>query len=86
VNVEERPYGIRACAIFPGEVDTPILELRPVIPPPDARAQMLQPEDVAACALLAAALPARVTVEEIVIRPTVQRDLSAELPPGMARA
>jgi NAD(P)-dependent dehydrogenase (short-subunit alcohol dehydrogenase family) len=69
INAEERPHGIRACAIFPGDIDTPILEKRPVPPPPEARKKMLQPEDVAECALLAIRLPPRAVVEEILIRP-----------------
>jgi NAD(P)-dependent dehydrogenase (short-subunit alcohol dehydrogenase family) len=69
INAEERGEGIRACAIFPGDINTPLLELRPSPPPADARQKMLQPEDVAACVLLAAQLPERAIVEEILIRP-----------------
>jgi len=69
VNAEERANGIRACAIFPGDIDTPILDLRPAPPPPEARRKMLQPEDVAACVLLAVNLPPRAIVEELIIRP-----------------
>jgi NADP-dependent 3-hydroxy acid dehydrogenase YdfG len=69
INAEERGEGIRACAIFPGDINTPLLELRPSPPPAAARELMLQPEDVAACVLLAAQLPSRAIVEEILIRP-----------------
>ena len=69
INVEERKNGIRATAIFPGEINTPLLERRPVIPPPEARQKMLQPEDVAACALLAITLPHRAIVEHLLVRP-----------------
>ncbi len=69
INAEERGNGIRACAIFPGDIDTPLLEKRPAPPTAQARAKMLQPEDVAECALLAIHLPARAVVEEILIRP-----------------
>lgn len=69
LNAEERGNGIRACAIFPGDIDTPILDLRPTPPPPEARARMLQPEDVADCVWLALSLPARAILEELVIRP-----------------
>lgn len=69
INAEERANGIRACAIFPGDIDTPLLDLRPNPPSAEARAKMLQAEDVAACALLAIELPARAIVEEILIRP-----------------
>ncbi len=69
INAEERPNGIRACAIFPGDINTPILDLRPSPPPPEARQKMLQPEDVAETILLAINLPPRAVVEEILIRP-----------------
>jgi NADP-dependent 3-hydroxy acid dehydrogenase YdfG len=69
INAEERGNGIRACAILPGDIDTPILDKRPVPPTPEARARMLQPEDVAECVLLAANLPSRAVVEEVLIRP-----------------
>ena len=70
INAEERPNGIRACCIFPGDIDTPLLGKRPVPPGPEARARMMQPEDIAACVWFAATLPARATVEEILIRPS----------------
>jgi NAD(P)-dependent dehydrogenase (short-subunit alcohol dehydrogenase family) len=69
INAEERANGIRACAIFPGDINTPLLEKRPIPPPLEARMNMLQPEDVAACVLLAINLPQRAVLEELVIRP-----------------
>jgi NAD(P)-dependent dehydrogenase (short-subunit alcohol dehydrogenase family) len=69
INAEERGRGIRACAIFPGDIDTPLLEKRPSPPTAEARAKMLQAEDVAACVLLAINLPERAIVEELIIRP-----------------
>ncbi len=69
INAEERGRGIRACAIFPGDIDTPILDKRPVVPDAAARAKMMQPEDIAACALLAINLPARAIIEEMTVRP-----------------
>ena len=69
INVEERKNGIRACAIFPGEINTPLLDKRPTPPPPEAREKMLQAEDVAAAVMLAIDLPHRATVEKLLIRP-----------------
>lgn len=69
INAEERGKGIRACAIFPGDIDTPLLEQRPQPPDAAARARMMQPEDVAAAVLFCVHLPARAIVEELVIRP-----------------
>jgi len=69
LNAEERVNGIRACAIYPGDIDTPLLEKRPTPPTADARKKMLQPEDVAECVLLAITLPDRAVIEELLIRP-----------------
>ncbi|NCA15002.1 MAG: SDR family NAD(P)-dependent oxidoreductase [Proteobacteria bacterium] len=79
INEEERHYGIRATSIFPGEVDTDIMDARPVVPSADARATMLQPEDVAATVVLIASLPSRVLIEELMIKPSHVRDQSGEL-------
>lgn len=69
INAEERGNGIRACAILPGDIDTPLLDKRPAPPNAEARTKMLQPEDVADCVLLAVNLPDRAVVEELLIRP-----------------
>jgi NADP-dependent 3-hydroxy acid dehydrogenase YdfG len=69
VNVEERKNGIRACSVFPGEINTPILDKRPTPPTAEARAKMLQAQDVAAAVMLAIEMPDRATVEKLVIRP-----------------
>jgi NAD(P)-dependent dehydrogenase (short-subunit alcohol dehydrogenase family) len=69
INAEERRNGIRACAIFPGDIDTPLLEKRPQPPTADLRAKMMRPEDVAACAVFCINLPANVIVEEMLVRP-----------------
>ncbi|MGY1836522.1 SDR family oxidoreductase [Blastococcus sp. SYSU DS0510] len=79
VNLAERRHGIRACAICPGEVATPILDKRPSPPSPEARATMLQPEDLAATILFVAALPQRASVELLTIQPTAVRDWRAEV-------
>jgi NADP-dependent 3-hydroxy acid dehydrogenase YdfG len=72
INAEERGNGIRACCIFPGDINTPLLNKRPTPPATDARTRMMQPEDVAECVWFVATLPARVTVEELLVRPTRQ--------------
>ncbi len=69
VNAEENQNGVRATGVYPGDIDTPLLERRPSVPPPERRAKMLRPEDVAACVLLAIDLPPRAVVEQIVVRP-----------------
>ena len=69
INAEERPHGLRACAIFPGDIDTPLLDKRPLVPDATARARMMKPEDIADCALLCINLPSRAVVEEMLVRP-----------------
>jgi NADP-dependent 3-hydroxy acid dehydrogenase YdfG len=69
INAEEAKNNIRATSIFPGDINTEILEKRPTPPPPEARAKMLQPQDVAECVMLAINLPARAVVEELRIVP-----------------
>ena len=51
INAEERGNGIRACAIFPGDIDTALLEKRPQPPGAELRAKMMRAEDVAGCAV-----------------------------------
>jgi NADP-dependent 3-hydroxy acid dehydrogenase YdfG len=77
LNAENGIHNIRSTCICPGEVATPILDLRPQPPSAEDRARMLQPEDVAAAVLFAASVPAHVCLNEIVITPTFNRDLAA---------
>jgi NAD(P)-dependent dehydrogenase (short-subunit alcohol dehydrogenase family) len=73
INAEERNNGIRATAILPGEINTPLLDRRPVPPPQEARAKMLQAADVAACVMLAIDLPDRAVVEQLLVKPRETR-------------
>jgi NADP-dependent 3-hydroxy acid dehydrogenase YdfG len=69
---EEKDSGIRVSNIYPGEIDTPILEARPRPVTDEQRAVILKAEDVAEAVLFVAALPPRVSVPELVIKPTAQ--------------
>lgn len=69
VNLEDWENGIRVTNIYPGETNTPIVDNRPEPPPPEKRARMLQPEDVAACVLTVLKLPSRAVVSELTITP-----------------
>ncbi len=73
INMEECMHGIRATSILPGEVATPILEKRPVPPPPEERARMLQADDLGKTILFIASLPPRACVNELIISPTWNR-------------
>jgi len=73
INMEEGLHGIRATAVLPGEVATPILEKRPVPPTPEVRAKMLQAEDLGRTIAFIASLPARACINEVIISPTHNR-------------
>lgn len=72
-NMEECMHGLRACCLMPGEVATPILEQRPVVPSAEEQARMLQPEDLGRTIAFVANMPPRVCVNEILISPTHNR-------------
>src|SRR5262249_18282138 len=69
VAAEERTNNIRVSSIYPGEVNTPILEARPTPVSEERKQTMLQSEDVAAAVLFVATLPAHVAIPELVITP-----------------
>jgi NADP-dependent 3-hydroxy acid dehydrogenase YdfG len=73
LNMEECANGIRACAICPAEVDTPIMDRRPEPPSAEVRARMLQPADLGQTILWVARQPAHVCVNEITVSPTWNR-------------
>ena len=72
VALEERPNGIRVTNVYPGEINTPILEDRPDPVPEEKKRKMVQPEDIAACVVTIAKLPDHVLVPELVIIPLYQ--------------
>jgi NADP-dependent 3-hydroxy acid dehydrogenase YdfG len=69
---EEKDSGVRVSNIYPGEIDTPILAARPKPVTEEQRALILKPEDVAEAILFVTGLPPRVSVPELVIKPTAQ--------------
>jgi NADP-dependent 3-hydroxy acid dehydrogenase YdfG len=91
LHTELRNKGIRATTILPAEVDTPILDKRPLPPDAQARATMMQPDDVARMIVTCCTMPQRTVIEEIVMSPTFQRDTSKDVaaayaagaPPGV---
>jgi NADP-dependent 3-hydroxy acid dehydrogenase YdfG len=72
-NMDECVNGLRACCLMPGEVATPILKLRPVVPSAEEQGKMLQAEDLGRTIAFVANLPPRVCVNEILISPTWNR-------------
>lgn len=87
INIEECTNGIRACAICPAEVATPILDARPVPVSAEDKARMLQTKDLGETILFVARMPSHVCINEILISPTWNRlfigsgDMSGP-PPG----
>ncbi|MDA7933364.1 SDR family oxidoreductase, partial [bacterium] len=72
VGAEEQANGIRITSICPGEINTPILNDRPVKVPDEQKARMIHPEDIASLIVTIAQLPAHVVVPELVIKPLYQ--------------
>lgn len=72
IALEEKDNGIRSTILAPGEINTPILDDRPVKVSDEHKARILQPEDVAMAALFIASLPARVHIPELLIKPITQ--------------
>ncbi|MEI8212274.1 MAG: SDR family oxidoreductase [Planctomycetota bacterium] len=69
---EVGPEGIRVTNIYPGEVDTPILDQRPVPVTTEQREKILRPSDVGQIVVSIASLPARAHIPELVIKPVHQ--------------
>ena len=81
INMEECIHGIRACALCPGEVWTPIMDRRPDQLSDEVKATMLKSEDVGEAILFIAQLPKTVCINELVISPTWNRGYIADLTP-----
>ena len=73
LNLEEGKHGIRGTTICPGEVNTPILDKRPVPVPQEEKERMLQEDDLGETILFVARMPAHACVNEILISPTHNR-------------
>lgn len=70
--LEEKDHGIRITNVHPGEVETPLLDARPVPVSAEHRSKILQPEDIASIVVAIACLPPRAHVSDILIKPTTQ--------------
>lgn len=71
IGREEGPKGIRSTVIYPGEVNTPILDARPVPVPSARREAILQPADLGAAVRFLVEQHPRVNIPELIIMPTV---------------
>jgi NAD(P)-dependent dehydrogenase (short-subunit alcohol dehydrogenase family) len=72
-NIEECVNGLRATALCPGEVATPILKKRPVEPSEADKARMLQEADLGRTIRFIAEMPPHVCINELVISPVWNR-------------
>ncbi len=79
LNADLRNTGIRASVVVPGEVATPILDKRPIPPDDEARTLMVDVDETSAAILLIATLPQRSNIPELVIRPTLHRNMAGEI-------
>jgi NADP-dependent 3-hydroxy acid dehydrogenase YdfG len=78
LNMEAGIHGVRACAICPGEVATPILDNRPIPVSAADKARMLQAEDCGAIVLFVARMPPHVCINELTVSPTWNRSFVAQ--------
>ncbi len=69
---EVGPEGVRITSVYPGEVNTPILENRPQPVSEEHKQRILQPEHVAQLILCLVSLPPQVHIPEVVIKPLWQ--------------
>jgi NAD(P)-dependent dehydrogenase (short-subunit alcohol dehydrogenase family) len=73
---EEQPHGVRITTLLPGQVDTPMLDQRPLPVSAEQRSHSLSPADVAAACLFVLALPPRACVPELTILPAALMTLA----------
>lgn len=73
ITQEEWPHGIRATTLCPGEVNTEILDRRPIPIDPADRERLIGAEDLAEAVRFVSALPPRTNIPEILLLPTYKR-------------
>ena len=78
INMEAGIFGVRACAVCPGEVATPILDNRPIPVSAEDRSKMVQPEDCGELIRFLAQLPNHVCINDVTISHTYNRLYAAD--------
>jgi len=73
VDLEESVNGIRATVISPGEINTPILDQRPVKVSDEHKAGILQPDDIAEAYYQLHRQPRSAWTQELDLRPWAER-------------
>lgn len=69
IDMEESGNGIRATVISPGEINTPILDQRPVKVSDEHKKKILQITDIGEAVLYVAAQPPNVCISDMTIKP-----------------
>ncbi len=73
LNFELNNTGVRASVLIPGEVDTPIMENRPVRPTADDRTTMIGVTECVEALMTIISLPKRSTITEVILKPAIMR-------------
>ncbi|MDH4249144.1 MAG: SDR family oxidoreductase [Deltaproteobacteria bacterium] len=76
INQEEWRHGIRSTALCPGEVNTELIDKRPIPVSPADRARMIHPDDMADAVRFVSCMDPRTTITEMQILPTHKRSLN----------
>ena len=74
LNFELHNTGVRASVLIPGEIDTPIMDNRPIPPTSEDRTTMIGITECAEALTMIAGLPQRSSISELIIRPTILRN------------
>ena len=73
INMKYCNLGIRACAVCPGEVSTPLLDQRPIPISQKDKDKMLQTEDISETVAFISQMPKHVCINQITLSPTWNR-------------
>ncbi len=73
ITFELNNTGVRACVLIPGEIDTPIMDNRPIPPSTEDRTTMIGAEECAEAMVMMVGLPKRSTISELQMKPTMMR-------------
>lgn len=66
---ENQRHGVRVCMVSPGPTDSTIWDKKRVPIPPEVRAAMMRPEEVADVVMFLARLPENVRIDDVVVLP-----------------
>ena len=79
LNIELKDTMVKATALMPGEVNTPIMDQRPIVPSNEDRELMAKSSDVAETIVSLASLSENTSIHSMVIMPNKLRNVSSEI-------